>query len=111
MAEITDFQIQAASAALNKMFSDSYFSIATFDSIAKVLGAQVSGRDYDALRLLNLVEWDDMQEPLRSSVTGKVIELLGILTQTQIVGQGKPERGDQGADKPANGGAIMAVMI
>lgn len=78
MSELTQFQAQAANVALNTLLSGRSFSICDLDSIAKLIGVELGGRDYQALRVLHCVSWADMPEPLRQQTREKVVEILGL---------------------------------
>jgi hypothetical protein len=78
MNDITDFQAQAATVALVKMFKGSYFSICELDELAKLIGVTLGGPDYKALSILHCVNWADMPDPFRIQVRDKCVELLGL---------------------------------
>ena len=78
MNELTDFQARAAGIALHKLLHGTTFYINDLDNLAKLIGQEVGGRDYEALRGLHCMKWADMPEPLRTQARDKVIELLGI---------------------------------
>lgn len=78
MRDLSEFQAQAASMALVKLLTGATFYITDVDAIAKVLGVQLGGPDYDALKALHCVRWAEMPESLRSATKAKVIALLGV---------------------------------
>lgn len=80
MNEISDFQQRAAKVAIAKMLTGTSFSICDFDAIAKLIGKDVGGLDYQALRTLHCVHWSDMGEQLAAQVRLKCMELLDIPT-------------------------------
>lgn len=76
---LTPFQQAAALVALrDALLVSPHFSIIDVDNLARLLGREIGGRDYDALRALHCVKWGDMPPPLRTEVRAKVVELLGL---------------------------------
>lgn len=104
MNELTQFQAQAASIALHKMLHGGTFYINDFDALAKLIGRDVGGRDYEALRGLHCMKWADIPEPLRTQAREKVVELLGI--QPPPIEAEKPEV--QQPQPEARGGLRLA---
>lgn len=78
MHELTNFQAQAANLALHNLLHGRHFSICDLDKLAKLIGVQLGGKDYEALHGLHCVNWADMPEPLRTQAKEKVVELLGL---------------------------------
>ena len=78
MTELTQFQAQAANAALQKLLYGTNFYISDMRDLAKLIGVELGGKDYDALYGLHCMRWGDMPEPLRTQAREKVIELLGL---------------------------------
>lgn len=75
---LNSFQAEAAKIALQKLLHGKHFSICDFDKIAKLLGVQVGGKDYEALNALHCIEYATMSPSLRQGVEEKVFELLGL---------------------------------
>lgn len=92
MNELTEFQAQAANIALKMIMTSHHFSICDFDSLAKSIGAQVGGPDYNALRNLHCVDWADMPEPMRRMAREKIVELLGLPPLVMEMEKPEPER-------------------
>lgn len=101
MSELTEFQQRAAAVATVKMLGGRHFSICDLDSIAKTIGreAELTGRDYAALRAVHCVEWGDMGPELAHMVREKCLELLGLPPQTIDVLT--PEAPKERAHEPA----------
>ena len=78
MNELTQFQAQAANIALHKLLCGSNFYISDFDALAKLIGKEVGGRDYEALRGLHCMTWAEIPDPFRSQTREKIVELLGL---------------------------------
>lgn len=78
MNELTQFQAQAASIALHKLLYGDTFYISDLDGLAKLLGVQTGGPDYQALRGLHCMKWAELPEPLRTQAREKAVELLGL---------------------------------
>jgi hypothetical protein len=78
MHELTQFQAQAATVALNKLLYGQHFSICDLDKLGKLLGVELGGKDYEAMHGLHCVNWGDMPAQLRTQAREKVVELLGL---------------------------------
>jgi hypothetical protein len=91
MNELTEFQAQAANMALKKTLSGRHFSICDFDALAKSIGVQVGGPDYNALRNLHCVDWAEMSPPMRQMAQEKIVELLGLPPMVMEMEKSEPE--------------------
>jgi hypothetical protein len=78
MNELTAFQTQAANMALHKLLNGRTFYLSDFNGLAKLIGVQLGGADYQALSGLHCMEWADMPEQLRTQAKEKIVELLGL---------------------------------
>jgi hypothetical protein len=78
MNELTSFQAQAANIALNKLLCGDNFYISDLDAIAKLIGAELGGKDYQAVRLLHCVKWAEMPHDIRQQAREKIVEMLGL---------------------------------
>lgn len=78
MHELTQFQAQAASITLHKLLTGDTFYVSDLDKLAKLIGVQLGGKDYDALHGMHCMKWMDIPEPLRTQAREKVVELLGL---------------------------------
>lgn len=65
MHELTQFQAQAANIALHKLLYGDNFYISDLNHLAKLIGREVGGKDYEALYGLHCTKWADIPEPLR----------------------------------------------
>lgn len=90
MNELTSFQAMAANVALHNMLHGRHFSICDLDGLAKLIGKEIGGADYQALRGLHCVNWADMPEPLRTQAREKIVELLGL--PPMVIEGGKSEQ-------------------
>lgn len=75
---LTAFQADAAAAAARKMFAGSMFLVGDLDSLARLLGRDLSGKDYEALRALNCAKWASFSDDMRTRVQDKCLELLAL---------------------------------
>lgn len=78
MNELTEFQAHAAGIALHKLINGDNFYISDLDKLAKLIGKQLGGRDYDALSGMHCMKWAEIPEPLRTQAREKIVELLGL---------------------------------
>ena len=78
MNELTQFQAQAASITLHNLLYGGNFYISDLDKLAKLIGKEIGGRDYDALHGMHCMKWAEIPEPLRTQAREKVVELLGL---------------------------------
>ena len=84
---MTTLQVEAARAALKKMFSEGFFSICVVDQILKITRGVPSKEDYDTLRLLHCVHFTDMSPELRKelpSLIQRVLEAPSIVWQNAM---------------------------
>lgn len=78
MENLTEFQAQAAGIALHNLLYKGHFSICDLDKIAKLIGKEIGGKDYEALSVMHCVNWGDMPEHLKQQAREKIVGLLGI---------------------------------
>ena len=78
MNELTAFQAQAANLTLHNILNGTTLYISDVTGLANLLGTQIGGKDYEAIRGLHCFKWADIPEPLRTQVKEKIIELLGL---------------------------------
>ncbi len=78
MNKLTQFQAQAASITLHKLLYGDNFYISDLNELAKLIGKEIGGRDYDALHGMHCMKWAEIPEPLRTQAREKVVELLGL---------------------------------
>lgn len=97
MDGLTQFQAQAAGIALHKMLLGHHFSICDLDSLAKLVGVELGGKDYQALRGLHCMNWADIPEPLRTQAREKIVELLGL---PPMIIEGEKATQQQPSNKP-----------
>jgi len=90
MHNLTQFQAQAANITLHKLLTGDHFYISDLDKLAKLIGVQLGGKDYEALHGMHCMRWAEIPEPLRTQAREKVIELLG-LPPPAIEAQKKPD--------------------
>lgn len=80
-AILANVHLLAAQAALNKMFSQGYFSICTIDAILKMTYTIPDKTCYDILHTIHCVNYNDMDELLRRGLPqliGVVLKLDGL---------------------------------
>ena len=75
---LTEFQLLSVQQTLKKLLFGDTFYISDLDGLAKLLGAEVGGDDYQALRGLHCMKWAEMPTQLREQARRKVVELLGL---------------------------------
>ena len=78
MNELTQFQAQAANITLHKLLYGDTFYVSDMAGLAKLIGVQLGGRDFDALHGMHCMRWAEMPEPLRTQAREKIVELLGL---------------------------------
>lgn len=77
MNPLNEFHLAAVKhAAEHMLYNSNYFCIVDFDNIAKILGSEVGGNDYQALRLMHCKHWKDMDPQLREQIRTTAIRLL-----------------------------------
>lgn len=77
MNPLNEFHLAAVKHAANHMlYEGNYFDICAFDEIAKMLGSEVGGNDYRALRLMHCKHWKDMEPQLREQIRQTAIRQL-----------------------------------
>jgi len=73
-----NFQTEVVKVALrNMMLKKDWFDITSFDAISKVMGVRIEGQDYDCIRLLHCVHYNEMPKEVRISLFNKVMECFG----------------------------------
>lgn len=82
MNQLTEFQQRAVVAALEKLFTGIYFDVTTLRKIADLTGAQLRGKDFEALEAMHCVHYSKMDKELQLQVREKCLELLGLPPQT-----------------------------
>jgi hypothetical protein len=70
-------QLLAAQTALKHMLAGSHFSICTIDQILKVTGGVPNADDYETLRLLHCIHYQDMPPELLRELPAVVKRVLG----------------------------------
>lgn len=78
MHTLTPFQAAAANLTLAKILNGDNFYVSDLDGLAKLIGIQLGGKDYDALRGMHCMKWAEIPEPTRTQAKEKIIELLGL---------------------------------
>lgn len=80
MNDLTEFQARALALSILRMFQSNYFDICTFDHALKMLNRQgcVQAKDYQALRALHCVHWNDMGKDMANQTQLMVLEALGM---------------------------------
>lgn len=69
MKALNEFHLAAVKHAADHMlYKSKWFCIIDFDTIAKMLGSEVGGNDYQALRLMHCKHWADMDPQLREQI-------------------------------------------
>jgi hypothetical protein len=106
MENLTEFQAQAAGIALHNLLYKGHFSICDLDKIAKLIGKEVGGKDYEALSAMHCVNWADMPEHLRQQAREKIVELLGL---PPLVIEGEKAKTEQ-APEPEHGSKLRLAF-
>ena len=73
---LDNFHQQAATTSLKKMFEGTHFSICDLDNIVNLIGCIPDKKDYQALRCLHCMKWEDMDQGLRDEVLKRVIKIV-----------------------------------
>lgn len=81
MGQLTEFQQRAAGAALEKLLTGDYFDITGLRKVAALTGAELRGKDFEALEALHCVHYSKMDRALALQVREKCLELLGLPPQ------------------------------
>lgn len=94
MNSLTEFQAQALTLSISKMFQGTYFDICTFDHALKMLNRQNSlpAKDYQALRALHCVHWTDMGPEMARNTQIMVLETLGMQRMVEEAKEAPPQR-------------------
>lgn len=100
MGHLTEFQQRAAGAALEKLLTGDYFDITGLCKVAALTGAELRGKDFEALEALHCVHYSKMDRALALQVREKCLELLGL--PPQIIEA-------QAADKPHEPGKRLRL--
>ena len=72
---IEDFTRQAIATSLKKMFSQGYFDICTIDNCLKLAKITPPCGQYEALRVLHCVHYNDMDSEFREQLFNRVMAL------------------------------------
>lgn len=64
MTDATALKLLATQAAIEKMFSGSYFDICTIDNVVKMMGLKPDREAYQILRTLHCVHYNQMPREL-----------------------------------------------
>ena len=91
MNNLTEFQQRAAGAALEKLLTGDYFDITGLRKIAALIGAELRGRDVEALEALHCVHYSTMDRALALQVREKCLEVLGLPPQVIDAGPATAE--------------------
>lgn len=74
---MNETQALAVRAALTKMVSQGWLSICVIDTILKTTGGVPDRQDYQTLKLLHCVSFDEMEPALRAQLPGLVERVVG----------------------------------
>jgi hypothetical protein len=72
---MNEFHKRAAIVSLKSMFGKSYFDITVVDACLKLSGCIPDRKDYEALRALHCVHWNEMEKDLREMVLLKTMQM------------------------------------
>ncbi len=76
MASMEQTKKLVVTAALGKLFDDSYFSICTLNNVMDVIGSRRAGEAYTLLHALHCVHYSKMDQDLRDRIPMLVNECL-----------------------------------
>lgn len=73
---MSDIKVLAAEAALQKMLKGGHFSICTIDKIVDMLSIKPAREEYDILRTLHCVDYNQMQPELLEHLPTLIMRVL-----------------------------------